>query len=73
MVATAEGTALVAGTAAAEGAAVVTVETVAFASGGGAIALKGGEDGCQLLVTFLDGHFQPVVKMLSGLRQTFET
>lgn len=70
--AAAEGAA-VAGTAAAavEGAAAASIsaETVAILSGGAALALKGGADGCQQLVEFLDRQQRSVSEHRGFVRQ----
>jgi len=73
--AAAEGAA-VAGTAAAAAAAVegaaaasISAETVAILSGGAALALKGGADGCQQLVEFLDRQQRSVSEHRGFVRQ----
>ena len=82
--AAAEGAAVAAGTAAvAEGAAVagtaaavegaaaasISAETVAILSGGAALALKGGADGCRQLVEFLDRQQRSVSEHRGFVRQ----
>lgn len=70
--AVAEGAAVAAGTVAAvEGAAVagISAETVAVLSGGAALALKGGADGCRQLGEFLDRQQQSVSEHRGFVKQ----